>query len=43
MALLRVDARPLVPRLRAELVALLTGLTGDDWDAADRLSRLDRP
>jgi len=31
MALLRVDARPLVPRLRAELAALLTSLTGDDW------------
>jgi uncharacterized protein (TIGR03083 family) len=31
MALLRVDARPLVPRLRAELVALLGGLTGDEW------------
>jgi uncharacterized protein (TIGR03083 family) len=31
MALLRVDARPLLPVLRAELVALLTGLSGDDW------------
>jgi uncharacterized protein (TIGR03083 family) len=31
MALLRVDARPLLPSLRAELVALLTGLSGDDW------------
>jgi uncharacterized protein (TIGR03083 family) len=31
MALLRVDARALVPRLRAELAALLTGLTGGDW------------
>ena len=31
MALLRVDARPLVPRLRSELAALLTSLTGADW------------
>src|SRR5690349_10254177 len=31
MALLRVDARPLLPRLRAELAALLTSLTSDDW------------
>jgi uncharacterized protein (TIGR03083 family) len=31
MALLRVDARSLLPLLRAELVALLTGLSGDDW------------
>jgi uncharacterized protein (TIGR03083 family) len=31
MALLRVDARPLVPRLRAELAALLASLTADDW------------
>ena len=31
MALLRVDARPLLPLLRAELVALLTGLSGADW------------
>ena len=31
MALLRVDARPLVPRLRSELAALLTSLTGGDW------------
>jgi len=31
MVLLRVDARALVPRLRAELAALLTGLTGGDW------------
>ena len=29
--LLRVDARPLVPRLRSELAALLTSLTGGDW------------
>jgi uncharacterized protein (TIGR03083 family) len=31
MVLLRVDARALVPRLGAELAALLTGLTGSDW------------
>jgi len=31
MALLRVDARALVPRLRAELAALLTSLTSGDW------------
>jgi uncharacterized protein (TIGR03083 family) len=31
MALLRVDARPLVPRLRSELAALLTSLKGGDW------------
>jgi uncharacterized protein (TIGR03083 family) len=31
MALLRVDARPLVPRLRAELTALLASLPGGDW------------
>ena len=31
MPLLRVDARPLLPLLRAQLVALLTGLAGDDW------------
>jgi uncharacterized protein (TIGR03083 family) len=31
MPLLRVDARPLLPLLRAELVALLTGLARDDW------------
>ena len=31
MALLRVDARPLMPRLRSELAALLTSLTGGDW------------
>jgi uncharacterized protein (TIGR03083 family) len=31
MALLRVDTRPLFPRLRAELVALLAGLDDNDW------------
>ena len=31
MALLRVDTRPLLPRLRAELAALLAGLAGGDW------------
>ena len=31
MALLRVDVRPLLPLLRAELVALLTGLADGDW------------
>jgi uncharacterized protein (TIGR03083 family) len=31
MALLRVDARPLLPRLRAELIALLAGLDDGDW------------
>jgi uncharacterized protein (TIGR03083 family) len=31
MALLRVDARPLVPRLRAELAALLASLEHADW------------
>lgn len=31
MALLRVDARPLLPGLRAELVALLAGLDDGDW------------
>jgi uncharacterized protein (TIGR03083 family) len=31
MAFLRVDARPLLPRLRAELVALLATLSRDDW------------
>jgi uncharacterized protein (TIGR03083 family) len=31
MTLLRVDARPLLPRLRAELAALLASLTGEDW------------
>jgi uncharacterized protein (TIGR03083 family) len=31
MALLRVDARPLMPRLRAELVALLASLPDGDW------------
>jgi uncharacterized protein (TIGR03083 family) len=34
MALLRVDTRPLLPRLRAELTALLTGLSGGDWARA---------
>ena len=33
MALLRVDTRPLVPRLRAELTALLASLTDDEWAA----------
>ncbi len=31
MALLRVDATSLVPRLRAELIALLAGLSSGDW------------
>jgi uncharacterized protein (TIGR03083 family) len=31
LPLLRVDTRPLLPVLRAELAALLTGLSGDDW------------
>jgi uncharacterized protein (TIGR03083 family) len=31
MALLRVDARPLLPRLRAELRSLLAGLADGDW------------
>ena len=31
MALLRVDARPLLPRLRGELTALLASLPGGDW------------
>ena len=31
MALLRVDARPLLPRLRAELTALLASLPDGDW------------
>src|ERR1700759_3862342 len=31
MALLRVDAGPLIPRLRSELTALLTSLTDGDW------------
>jgi uncharacterized protein (TIGR03083 family) len=31
MVLPRVDARPLFPRLRAELGALLAGLADDDW------------
>ena len=38
MAVLRVDARALVPRLRAELAALLTGLhvvrTAAGWELA---------
>jgi uncharacterized protein (TIGR03083 family) len=31
MTSLRVDTRPLLPLLRAELAALLTGLSGSDW------------
>ena len=31
MALLRVDARPLLPRLRGELTALLASLPDGDW------------
>jgi uncharacterized protein (TIGR03083 family) len=31
MVLLRVDAGPLLPRLRSELAALLTSLTDGDW------------
>jgi len=31
MVLLRVDAGPLVPRLRSELAALLTSLADGDW------------
>jgi uncharacterized protein (TIGR03083 family) len=34
MALLRVDARPLLPGLRAELTGLLAGLSGADWERA---------
>ena len=34
MTLLRVDARPLVPRLCAELAALLASLSGGDWALA---------
>jgi uncharacterized protein (TIGR03083 family) len=34
MAFLRVDARSLLPQLRAELVALLTSLSADDWTRA---------
>jgi uncharacterized protein (TIGR03083 family) len=32
MVLLRVDARPLLPGLRAELAGLLAGLSGADWE-----------
>jgi hypothetical protein len=32
MVLLRVDARPLLPGLRAELTGLLAGLSGADWE-----------
>lgn len=31
MAFLRVDTRPLLPRLRGELTSLLAGLSGEDW------------
>ena len=31
MALLRVEVRPLLPVLRAELVALLAGVAGGEW------------
>jgi uncharacterized protein (TIGR03083 family) len=31
MAMLRVDTRPLVPRLRTELAVLLAGLSDGDW------------
>ena len=34
VAFLRVDARPLLPRLRAELTALLAGLSAGDWARA---------
>jgi uncharacterized protein (TIGR03083 family) len=34
MAFLGVDTRPLFPRLRAELIALLAGLSGEDWARA---------
>lgn len=34
MTLLRVDARPLVPRLCAELAALLASLSSGDWALA---------
>jgi len=34
MALLRVDTRPLLPLLRAELTALLAGLSEPDWARA---------
>jgi uncharacterized protein (TIGR03083 family) len=34
MALLRVDTRPLLPELRAELTALLAGLSERDWARA---------
>jgi hypothetical protein len=31
MAFLRIDASPLLPLLRSELVALLAGLSADEW------------
>ncbi len=34
MGFLRVDASPLLRPLRLELVALLTGLSADEWMAA---------
>ena len=42
MALLRVDAKPLVPRLRSELAALLTSLTGGDLAQPTSCPRLVR-
>jgi uncharacterized protein (TIGR03083 family) len=34
VAFLRVDTRPLLPRLREELTSLLAGLSGEDWERA---------
>lgn len=42
MVLLRVDAGPLVPRLRSELAALLTSLTDGDWAQPTSWPRLVR-